>query len=54
MPGTEIALSSCQYGCKVVRCDTCWALVVIHLQAYGHRTTTVQQSSTGARCTCPA
>ncbi len=49
---TEIALSSCQFGCKVMRCDGCGALSVVHLRAYGHQQTSVQQSSTGFRCTC--
>lgn len=48
---TEVGLSNCKYGCKVMVC-MCGALYVHHSQVYGHTENSIQQSSTGARCTC--
>lgn len=48
----EIGMSSCEYGCKVMQCDECLSLAVYHTRAYGHAIFSIQQSCTGARCTC--
>ena len=49
----EVALSNCAYGCKVMRCAYGYQYV-LHYSVYGHKQTTVQHSTTGQRCTCPA
>lgn len=53
-PATEVGLSGCTFGCKVMRCR-CGYLFVYHSGTYGHTEPShVQHSSTGARCTCAA